>query len=233
MKKIISVLILLVVAVAVALGVYTYTKSTKENEEAEVVTEPIMDEPGNADTAENEGFEAAATEATVTWDDFYNGKVPAHYTDGTEAFYYPDLYIMSQDDPNYDIEAYYLGEMLDYDNDGEEELFIGGMFDSMIIDITDGAVSILDMGDGTVNVLSYVYYDAAYWIVHSDLTHAGRQMRHFDKYSGVGNIVDSFDLNAEYWDDEDDLYDENSDFTYRGEKISMEEYEALLKEIFG
>lgn len=52
-------------------------------------------------------------------------------------------------------------------------------------------------------------------------------------FDGGGNIVDEFELGAEYRDSTDDKYDENSDFTFRDEKISMSEYEELRKEIIG
>lgn len=62
-------------------------------------------------------------------------------------------------------------------------------------------------------------------------TNIDTQMRLFKKYSGAGNVVDLFELNAEYW--EQDEYDENSDFTYRDKKITMEEYEQIINDIFG
>lgn len=55
-------------------------------------------------------------------------------------------------------------------------------------------------------------------------------MRAYTKYEGADKEVDSFELNAEYWEQDD--YDENSDFTYRGEKITMEQYEKLLDSIY-
>ena len=81
--------------------------------------------------------------------------------------------------------------------------------------------------------MSYTHYDSATWIVHSDTTHAGRQTYWLTRYDGDGNIADEFRLGAEYWDSPDGIYDENSDFTYRNAKISMEEYETLLSDIFG
>ena len=81
--------------------------------------------------------------------------------------------------------------------------------------------------------MSYADYDNATWIVHSDTTHVGRQMFWLTQYDGKGNIVDEFKLMAGYWDSTDDKYDENSDFTYRDEKITMREYEELREEIFG
>ena len=45
------------------------------------------------------------------------------------------------------------------------------------------------------------------------------------KYDGDGSVADEFQLSAEYWDSPDDGYDEDSTFIYRGEEISMGEYE--------
>ena len=103
----------------------------------------------------------------------------------------------------------------------------------MYLDARDGKVYVLAAGEGTARVLSYTDYDDATWIVHRDTSHGGRQIYWLTKYDGEGRIADEFRLAATYWDSPESTYDENSDFTYRDEKISMEEYEALLSEIFG
>lgn len=124
-------------------------------------------------------------------------------------------------------------ERLDLDNDGEDELMLaGGVYGGVYLDVTDGKLRIFARGDGTADMLGYTEYEGAVWIVHSDITHMGRSMHHLDRYEGYDKIVDSFDINAEYWDSDQDMYDENSDFTYRGQKITMQEYEKLMKEIF-
>ncbi len=124
-------------------------------------------------------------------------------------------------------------ERLDLDNDGEDELMLaGGVYGGIYLDVTDGKLRVLARGDGTADMLGYTEYEGAVWIVHSDVTHMGRSMHHLDRYEGYDRIVDSFDINAEYWDSDKDMYDENSDFTYRGQKITMQEYEKLMKEIF-
>ncbi len=71
------------------------------------------------------------------------------------------------------------------------------------------------------------------YIVHRDTSHGGRQVYWFDKYNGKGEVEDSFTLSAEYWDSEDDHYNENSDFTFRDKKITMEEYESLVSKMLG
>ncbi|MBQ6318605.1 MAG: hypothetical protein IJI23_02280 [Lachnospiraceae bacterium] len=39
-------------------------------------------------------------------------------------------------------------------------------------------------------------------------------------------------MSAEYWDSPDDQYDENSDFTYGDEPITMEEFEKIRDEMY-
>lgn len=129
--------------------------------------------------------------------------------------------------------SYSVGERIDLDNDGENEQILNGPYGGIYLDARDGKVYVLAEGKGTTGGLFYTDYDNAIWIVHCDTTHAGRQMYWLTRYDGGGNVVDEFMLGAEYWDSPDDKYDENSDFTYRDEKISMEEYEELKKEILG
>ena len=62
-------------------------------------------------------------------------------------------------------------------------------------DINDGImVYVLAEGDGTAQTLSYTDYDNAVWIVHSDTTHAGRQMYWLTRYDGGGNVVHELSL---------------------------------------
>lgn len=161
------------------------------------------------------------------WKPFFDGDKEAYDKEYNEPFYYSDL-VISEDDWN----TYTYGGFLDLDNDGEDELIMNMVDGGLYLDWSNDRISIFEEWEGTASALSYVWYDSAYWIVHSDVTHAGRQMRWFTKYNGADNVVDSFELNAEYWDNEDGYYDENSDFTYRGKKITMEEYERLISEIF-
>ena len=42
--------------------------------------------------------------------------------------------------------------------------------------------------------------------------------------------VEELNLNAEYWENENDQYDKNSDFSFCGQKITMQEYEQYLKD---
>ena len=103
----------------------------------------------------------------------------------------------------------------------------------MYLDARDGQVYVLAQGEGTAGELSYIEYEDSIYIIHRDTSHGGRKIYRFDLYDGSGEAVESFDLSAEYWDAEYDMYDSDSDFTFKGEAITMEEYEKLMKEIFG
>lgn len=117
----------------------------------------------------------------------------------------------------------------DIDNDGEMELTLWGPYGGFFVDEADGSLNVLAYGSDTANVLNYTMHEDEAWLVYADTSHAGRAMRHFVKYE-EGWPADEFDLNAEYWEAENDRYDETSTFTYRGEPITMEEYENLLAE---
>ncbi|MCM1252220.1 MAG: hypothetical protein NC321_05320 [Clostridium sp.] len=170
----------------------------------------------------------ANMEADALLDAFLASEIPAVYDDVSESII---IYDQLPHDEN-DWECFSVGERLDLDNDGENEQIVDGPYGGMYFDARDGKVYVLATGEGTTGVLSYAEYEDAVWIVHSDTSHAGRQMFWLMKYDGEGNIVDEFELTAEYWDSYDG-YDENSDFTCRDEKITMEEYEKLRKEIIG
>lgn len=151
-----------------------------------------------------------------------------------EAYIHEDGKTFKITDFNMDGEewdSYSVGERIDLDNDGITELILNGPYGGIYIDDYAGRSFVFARGEGTADQLSYVFYDGAYWIVKSDTTHSGRSMYSFVQYCNTTKEVDSFTLNAEY--DGQSSYDENSTFTYRGEKISMEEYERIYKEIFG
>lgn len=165
----------------------------------------------------------AKSESEKLLDAFLSGEIPAVHDDAVNVYEW--LW-------NEEVDSVYsVGERVDLDGDGENEQVINGPYGGRYLDARNGKVYVLAEGEGTAGVLFYTNYDNAVWIVHSDTTHMGRQMYWLTRYDGDGNIVDCFQLSAEYWDSPDSQYDENSDFTYRDEKISMEEYEALRDEI--
>lgn len=187
-----------------------------------VVTEPELE-------AAEPKPETAEPEPEALLDAFLASEIPAIYDDGEEGGILFDQ--LPHDEDEWD--CYSVGERIDLDNDGENEQIVNGPYGGMYFDARDGKVYVLAEGEGTAGVLSYAVYDHATWIVHSDTWHVGRQIYWLTRYEGGDNIVDEFKLGAEYWESTDDQYDESSDFTYRDEKISMGEYEELIKEIFG
>lgn len=142
-------------------------------------------------------------------DAFLASEIPAICDDEDESVILFDQLPHDADD----WECCSAGERIDLDNDGENEQIVTGPYGGMYLDARDGKVYVLASGQGTAGFLSYTVYDNATWIVHRDTSHMGRQTYWLTKYDGEGNIVDEFELMAEYWDSADDKYDENSDFT--------------------
>lgn len=183
---------------------------------------------GTSQASTLEDAAAAEYDSEKLLDAFLAGEIPAIYDkEGGLVIRYDQL---PHDEDDW--ECYSAGERIDLDNDGENEQIVNGPYGGIYFDARDGEVYVLATGEGTAGVLSYTEYDNAVWIVHSDTSHMGRQIYWLTRYDGGGNIVDEFKLGAEYWDSTDDKYDENSDFTFRDEKISMREYEELKEEIF-
>ena len=187
------------------------------------------DDRGTSEVSVEEDTLADEYEPEKLLDAFLASEIPAIFNDRDELVIMYDQLPHDEDD----WECYSVGERIDLDNDGENEQIVNGPYGGFYFDARDGKVYVLATGEGTSGVLSYADYDNATWIVHSDTTHVGRQMFWLTQYDGKGNIVDEFKLMAGYWDSTDDKYDENSDFTYRDEKITMREYEELREEIFG
>ena len=189
----------------------------------------------SADMEMNFGmFEAeltAKSESEKLLDAFLADEIPAVDDKEESAFWASDR--LGADESGYDYVVYSVGERMDLDNDGEDEQIINGPYGGIYLDARNGKVYVLAQGEGTAGQLFFTYYEDAVWIVHCDIMHVGRQMYWLSKYDGDGKVVDEFQFSAEYWYSPDGWYDENSDFTYRDKKITMEEYEALGKEIFG
>lgn len=182
-----------------------------------------------SEVSESELDIAVKSEPEELLDSFLAGEIPAIYGDREESAFMFDQLPFDEGD----YFSYSAGERIDLDNDGENEQIVNGPYGGIYLDARDAKVYVLAEGEGTTGVLSYTDYDHATWIVHSDTTHVGRETYWLTRYDGEGNIVDEFQLGAEYWDSPDDKYGETSDFTYRDKKISMGEYETLREEIFG
>lgn len=211
-----------IIGMLVKPAVEARTESSQAVEEVKE-PEPVVAEPELA---------AVEEEEKDLYQAFLDGEVSATRIteDGGEyTFKYSDL----PHDPE-DWECYTVSdERVDLDNDGEQELILNGPYGGMYIDVRDDKVYVLAEGEGTAGELSYTEYLDSVYIVHQDTSHGGRQMYWLTKYNGKGEVEDSFTLSAEYYDNEYDLYDEDSTFTFRDEPITMHEYEDYAKEILG
>lgn len=207
-----------------AVSLLFLTGCEKSPAETEIVE---LDAAAASGLTAEEAAGASGSEALL--DAFLASEVAAVYEDGREQVIWFDELPHEEDWAKYTV-----GERIDLDNDGEREQIIKGPYGGIYLDVRDNLVYVLTKGDGTGMMLSYTNYDNAVWIVHRDTLHGGRQIYRMTKYDGGEHIVDEFVLSAQYWDaPPNGSYDEDSDFSYRGEAISMEEYEALLEEIFG
>ncbi|SFR88853.1 hypothetical protein [Anaeromicropila populeti] len=183
-----------------------------------------------SDTAKEETEEVTenSDEAVDLLDQFAAGEIEAGYYDSDYNFKITDLNMNPEE-----WDAYSVGDRRDLDNDGEEELIMNGPYGGMYLDVKDGKVMVLAEGEGSAGEMTFVDYENAIWIVHSDTSHTGRMLYNFKKYKGANNIIDEFDLSAEYYDKKKDIYDETSTFTYRNQTITMEKFEKLRSEILG
>ena len=120
--------------------------------------------------------------------------------------------------------------LYDVNEDGDDELLVYTMFYGCdIYDVVNGELSLLDHGEGTTEVCDVCKHEDHVYVSHSDFTHQGRRYYNVKRYNAAGEVVEEHDINAEFWDAEDDMYHEDSDFTYDGEKITEEEYEDYMK----
>ena len=163
---------------------------------------------------------------------FVNGEIMAYYDEEAgqdrEPFYISDLPMNVTDDWF----SYSVGGRVDLDNDGEDELILEGPYGGKYFDARDGQIFVLAEGDGTAATMSYTTFDGQTWIVHSDVTHGGRDTYDFSLYDGEGQIADYFRLMKEYWETPETPDGPGTVYTYRGEQISKDEYDELMEKYF-
>ncbi|MBO4637449.1 MAG: hypothetical protein J5685_09925 [Clostridiales bacterium] len=165
------------------------------------------------------------------FDRFLNGEIDAEplqsspLVDGGGSININDL---NMDPEEWTFESFSVGEQIDLDNDGENELILDGPYGGMYLDAIDGELYIFARALGNAGALSHTYYDDAMWIVISDTTHAGRLYYEFFKFEGGDDLVDRMSLLAEnYYEDQEGVY------TFNDESITEEEFNTLHDEIFG
>lgn len=171
---------------------------------------------------EDTGIEGAADELL---DSFINGSTSAvDSADLTSAYYITDL---NTDPEGWD--AYSVGEKVDLDNDGENELIISGPYGGIYLDARDNKVYELAAGEGNALILSYVYYNGAIWIMYSNRMNAGYESYHMEKYEGADNLVAEMNFGEEPVDPNNSEF--GMKYTWNGTEISYDEYTALCSKI--
>ena len=175
-------------------------------------------EESNAQTGENIGTEMTTEELL---DLFINGSISAISSeDSTSALYITDL----------DMDSYSIGERVDLDNDGENELIICGPYGGIYLDARDNKVYEFAVGEGDALVLSYVVYNGSTWIMHSNRMNTGYEAYHMEKFEGADNLVAEMNFYEELV--EEDNVEGEEKYTLNGTEISYDEYFELCSKIF-
>ena len=159
-------------------------------------------------------------------DSFINGKINAVSSeDPTATFYITDLKMYSEE-----WDSYSIGERVDLDNDGENELIIRGPYGGIYLDARDNKVYEFAKGDGTGLMLSYVVYNGATWIMYSSRMHAEYEVYYMKKFEGADHLVAEINFGEEAVDKNN--IESGRKYTWNGTEISYEEYTALASKIF-
>ena len=178
-------------------------------------------EESNAQTGENVGTEMTTEELL---DSFVNGSISA-ISSADSAFYITDL---DMDSGEWD--SYSIGERVDLDNDGENELIICGPYGGIYLDARNNKVYEFAVGEGDSLELSYVVYNGFTWIMYSNRMHTGYEAYHMEKFEGADNLVAEMNFHEELVD-EDNVEGEEK-YTLNGTEISYDEYFELCSKIF-
>ena len=195
---------------------------TVESKNLETEEDKTIDaEEFNAQTGENIDTEMTAEELL---DLFINGSISA-ISSGDSAFYITDL---DMDSGEWD--SYSIGERVDLDNDGENELIICGPYGGIYLDVRNNKVYEFAVGEGDSLVLSYVFYNGSTWIMYSNRMYAGYEAYHMEKFEGADNLVSEINFHEELVDE--DNVEGKEKYTLNGTEISYDEYFQLCSKIF-
>ena len=181
----------------------------------------IAAKEANAQTGENIDTEVTTEELL---DLFINGSISAISSENS-AFYITDL---DMDSGEWD--SYSIGERVDLDNDGENELIICGPYGGIYLDARNNRVYEFAVGEGDSLVLSYVVYNGSTWIMYSNRMHTGYEAYHMEKFEGADNLVAEMNFYEELVDE--DNVEGKEKYTLNGAEISYDEYFELCSKIF-
>ena len=199
---------------------------TRENIGSEIKRdETINAEESFVNQQENSTQEIENADSKTTAEElldlFINGSINAvDSTDLTSAFYITDL----------NMDSYSIGEKIDLDNDGENELIISGPYGGIYLDARNNKVYEFAIGDGNALILSYTYYNGAIWIMYSNSMNAGYESYHMEKFEGADNLVAEINFGEELVDPNNS--ESETKYTLNGTLISYDEYTELCSKIF-
>ena len=198
----------------------------KEQEQTEM---PVSDEFLDVDVysfADGAPEEQSEMKADELLDLFISGSIKAvDPANPTSAFYITDL---NMDPEEWD--SYSIGEKIDLDNDGENELILNGPYGGMYLDARNNQVCMFAAGEGNALTLSYTYYDGTVWIMYSNTVSTGYEYYHIERFEGADNLVAEMDFSEEPV--ESDNPESGTKYTLNGTEISYEEYCELSNIIF-
>lgn len=195
----------------------------KEDETINAADTSIIQQGNSVQTVENVDSEMTTEELL---DLFVNGSINAvRSTDSTSAYYITDLNMNSGE-----WDSCSIGERVDLDNDGEDELIINGPYGGIYLDARNNKVYEFAIGDGNAIALSYVYYNGAVWIMYSNDTYVGYKCYHMEKFEGADNLAAEINFSEELIDPNN--AESGMKYTLNGNEISYEEYTELCSKIF-
>lgn len=182
----------------------------------------------DADEYEDTYSDSADQETTAEelLDLFISGSVNAvDPEDLTSTFYIADL---NMDSGEWD--SYSIGEKVDLDNDGEDELVLNGPYGGIYLDARDDKVYVFAAGEGTALILSYTYYNGDIWILYSNRSSAGFEAYHMERFEGADHPVAEMNFGEELVDSDDP--ESETKYMLNGKAISYDEYSAFCSKIF-
>ncbi|MBD5161647.1 MAG: hypothetical protein HDT14_06490 [Oscillibacter sp.] len=194
-------------------------------QESSVQTDESINLEEEFHTQANENMESEMTTEEL-FDLFINGSIGAiSSADSTSTFYITDL---DMDSDEWD--SYSIGERVDLDNDGENELIVCGPYGGIYFDARDNKIYEFAAGEGTGHMLSYVVYNGATWVMYSNRMHTGYEAYHMEKFEGADNLVAEMNFYEELVDE--DNVEGKEKYTLNGTEISYDEYFELCSKIF-
>jgi hypothetical protein len=179
-------------------NVLTEKETTEPEQETENKTDDIVNsEEYSVSNQENNVQADENIDTEELLDLFSNGSISAiSSTDLTSTFYITDLDIDSGE-----WDSFSIGDKVDLDNDGENELILCGPYGGICLDARDNKVYEFATGEGTALTLSYVVYNGATWIMYSNRMHTGYESYHMEKFEGADNLVAEMNFSEELVDE--------------------------------